>query len=208
MPSLAVLLPPHERPQACPSPHRAPHWVLRCCRGVPPLRTAPKPAPQPKHFTVQHTHIWITAQHAAFAVQHTRPPVLPTSAPRPTLPQVFEYFFDGERAAPRGRDSLLKLEVIAPGTLNAVAFWFDLHLDDMETLSNGGLLVVFAEGWWGILGGMGMLMHCGHQCNTAIGMLLAVFAGGGGGTERSQGSAPRPSRPPWAAIAGSDQLVL
>lgn len=35
------------------------------------------------------------------------------------------------------RESLLKLEVVAEGTLNAVAFWFDLHLDDTETLTNG-----------------------------------------------------------------------
>eukprot|EP00887_Chlorella_sp_A99_P001822 scaffold19.g1822.t1 len=53
--------------------------------------------------------------------------------------KVCEFFFDGENRPPRGRDSLLKLEasvVIAPGVLNAVAFWFDLHLDDVETLTN------------------------------------------------------------------------
>lgn len=32
---------------------------------------------------------------------------------------------------------MLKLEVVAEGLLNAVAFWFDLHLDDCETLTNG-----------------------------------------------------------------------
>lgn len=35
------------------------------------------------------------------------------------------------------RDSLLKLRATQPGMLNAVLFWFDLHLDDMETISNG-----------------------------------------------------------------------
>lgn len=37
----------------------------------------------------------------------------------------------------RCRENLVKLEVIKPGMLNAVVFWFDLHLDDTETLSNG-----------------------------------------------------------------------
>ena len=32
---------------------------------------------------------------------------------------------------------MLKLEVIEEGLLNAVVFWFDLHLDDCETLTNG-----------------------------------------------------------------------
>ncbi len=32
---------------------------------------------------------------------------------------------------------MLKLEVVEEGVLNAVAFWFDLHLDDCETLTNG-----------------------------------------------------------------------
>ena len=36
------------------------------------------------------------------------------------------------------RESMLKLEVVEEGLLNAVVFWFDLHLDDCETLSNGG----------------------------------------------------------------------
>lgn len=38
---------------------------------------------------------------------------------------------------PHCRDTLLKLEVIAPGKLNAIVFWFDLHLDDTETLTTG-----------------------------------------------------------------------
>jgi protein arginine N-methyltransferase 7 len=51
--------------------------------------------------------------------------------------RVLEHFFDG-RAGPRAREGVLRLPVVAAGTLNAVAFWFDLHLDDVETLSNGG----------------------------------------------------------------------
>ena len=35
------------------------------------------------------------------------------------------------------RESMLKLEVVEEGLLNAVVFWFDLHLDDCETLTNG-----------------------------------------------------------------------
>ena len=35
------------------------------------------------------------------------------------------------------RESMLKLEVVEEGLLNAVVFWFDLHLDDYETLTNG-----------------------------------------------------------------------
>ena len=40
------------------------------------------------------------------------------------------------------RDTLLKLEVVRSGTLNAIVFWHDLHLDDVETLSNGGAVFV------------------------------------------------------------------
>ncbi len=43
------------------------------------------------------------------------------------------------------RESLLKLEVVAEGTLNAIAFWFDLHLDDCETLTNGALGLLFCH---------------------------------------------------------------
>ena len=51
--------------------------------------------------------------------------------------KVFEFSFDGMRKA-RGRENLVKLSVIAEGTLNAVAFWFDLHLDDEATITSGG----------------------------------------------------------------------
>jgi len=40
------------------------------------------------------------------------------------------------------RESLVKLEVISPGMLNAVVFWFDLHLDDVETLTNGEFVLL------------------------------------------------------------------
>ncbi|KAL4424877.1 hypothetical protein ABPG77_002100 [Micractinium sp. CCAP 211/92] len=50
--------------------------------------------------------------------------------------KVLEQWFDGGERKGRGRESMLKLEVVAEGLLNAVAFWFDLHLDDCETLTN------------------------------------------------------------------------
>lgn len=50
--------------------------------------------------------------------------------------KVFEYFFEGERKG-RGRDNIVKLDVIAEGKMNAVAFWFDLHLDEEESLCSG-----------------------------------------------------------------------
>lgn len=49
-------------------------------------------------------------------------------APHPTVPAP---------AFSPPRESLLRLEVVAEGRLNAVAFWFDLHLDEQETLTNG-----------------------------------------------------------------------
>lgn len=50
--------------------------------------------------------------------------------------KVFEYFFERERKG-RGRDNIVKLDVIAEGMMNAVAFWFDLHLDEEESLCSG-----------------------------------------------------------------------
>lgn len=62
--------------------------------------------------------------------------------------KVFEQWFDGIERKARGRESMLKLEVVGEGVLNAVVFWFDLHLDDKETITNapegigeGGVLV-------------------------------------------------------------------
>ena len=37
----------------------------------------------------------------------------------------------------RGRENVLRLPIIAAGTVNAVAFWFDLHLDDHESITTG-----------------------------------------------------------------------
>ncbi|KAK9815442.1 hypothetical protein WJX72_003717 [[Myrmecia] bisecta] len=48
--------------------------------------------------------------------------------------KVFEYFFDGLRKG-RGRENIVKLETTATGTMNAIAFWFDLHLDDEQTIT-------------------------------------------------------------------------
>ncbi|KAL3131069.1 hypothetical protein ABBQ38_000384 [Trebouxia sp. C0009 RCD-2024] len=50
--------------------------------------------------------------------------------------KVFDYFFEGERKG-RGRDNIVKLEVAAEGDMNAVAFWFDLHLDEEASICSG-----------------------------------------------------------------------
>lgn len=50
--------------------------------------------------------------------------------------KVFEFSFDGLRKT-RGRDNLVKLQAIAEGMLNAVAFWFDLHLDVEVSITSG-----------------------------------------------------------------------
>ena len=52
--------------------------------------------------------------------------------------KVFDFCFDGVSKV-RGRDNLLKLRVTADGTLNAVAFWFDLHLDSQASITSGAL---------------------------------------------------------------------
>jgi len=59
--------------------------------------------------------------------------------------RVFETFFDGS-AKNSAQEGILKLEVVADGLLNAVCFWFDLHLDEEATitsapvgLGNGGV---------------------------------------------------------------------
>jgi protein arginine N-methyltransferase 7 len=49
--------------------------------------------------------------------------------------KVFEYFFQGDRKG-RSRENVLKLEVVNPGHLNAIVFWFDLHLDEEETITS------------------------------------------------------------------------
>ena len=50
--------------------------------------------------------------------------------------KVTEIFFDSENRK-NTREMLLKLQATRPGILNGVLFWFDLHLDDLETISNG-----------------------------------------------------------------------
>ena len=51
--------------------------------------------------------------------------------------RAFEHFFEGTRRA-RGRENVLRLPIIRAGTVNAVAFWFDLHLDEEESITTGG----------------------------------------------------------------------
>lgn len=48
--------------------------------------------------------------------------------------KVFEFFFDDSQKS-KGRETVLKVETIAHGYLNAVMFWFDLHLDEEETIT-------------------------------------------------------------------------
>jgi protein arginine N-methyltransferase 7 len=48
--------------------------------------------------------------------------------------RVFEFFFDGSVKS-TAQEGLLKLEPVADGYLNAVCFWFDLHLDEEATIS-------------------------------------------------------------------------
>lgn len=50
--------------------------------------------------------------------------------------KALEFFFEGDSKG-RGRDNIMKLEVIAAGLMNAVAFWFDLHLDEQVSLCTG-----------------------------------------------------------------------
>ena len=48
--------------------------------------------------------------------------------------KVFEYFFDGKRKG-RSRANVLKLEVTQSGILNGIVMWYDLHLDDEDSLT-------------------------------------------------------------------------
>lgn len=61
--------------------------------------------------------------------------------------RVFEFFFDDSQRS-KGRETVLKVETIAHGYLNAVMFWFDLHMDEEETITTappgidkGGVIV-------------------------------------------------------------------
>lgn len=49
--------------------------------------------------------------------------------------KAFELFLDGSKGKGRGRESVLRMETIASGYLNAVVFWFDLHMDEKETIT-------------------------------------------------------------------------
>ena len=55
--------------------------------------------------------------------------------------RVFEFFLqererEGRGArAPSARETVARLETVASGYLNAVAFWFDLHMDEKETIT-------------------------------------------------------------------------
>ena len=48
--------------------------------------------------------------------------------------KVFEFFFDGSLKS-TSQEGVIKLEPIADGVLNAVCFWFDLHLDEEATIT-------------------------------------------------------------------------
>lgn len=48
--------------------------------------------------------------------------------------KVFEFFFDDSQKS-KSRETVLKVETIAHGYLNAVCFWFDLHMDEEETIT-------------------------------------------------------------------------
>ena len=56
-----------------------------------------------------------------------------------TLPhRAFTFNFENN-ALPYGRDNIMKLDVVQSGCLNAVAFWFDLQLDDTCSITSGTL---------------------------------------------------------------------
>ena len=48
--------------------------------------------------------------------------------------KVFEFFFDNSMKQ-KGRETVIKLETVASGYLNAIVFWFDLHMDEEETIT-------------------------------------------------------------------------
>ena len=53
--------------------------------------------------------------------------------------RVFDLRFAGQRK-PQARDAMVRLDTVAAGTLNAVVYWFDLHLDERSSLCSGALL--------------------------------------------------------------------
>ena len=48
--------------------------------------------------------------------------------------KVFEFFFDNSMKG-KGKETVVKLETVTSGYLNAVLFWFDLHMDEHETIT-------------------------------------------------------------------------
>ena len=62
--------------------------------------------------------------------------------------KVAEIFFDNENRR-NMRETLLKLKVVRSGLLNAVMFWFDLHLDDTEENTISGSFESEDEHHWG-----------------------------------------------------------
>lgn len=66
--------------------------------------------------------------------------------------KVFEFFFDGAMKS-SAQEGILKLEPVADGIMNAVCFWFDLHLDEEATITTapegvigkGGVTLVLAD---------------------------------------------------------------
>ena len=49
--------------------------------------------------------------------------------------KVFEYFFGGNETKGRNRENVLKLPIVSSGYMNAIVFWFDLHLDEEESIT-------------------------------------------------------------------------
>jgi hypothetical protein len=49
--------------------------------------------------------------------------------------KVFEFFFDGALKS-TACEGVIKLEPIADGYMNAICFWFDLHLDEEATITS------------------------------------------------------------------------
>jgi hypothetical protein len=89
--------------------------------------------------------------------------------------KVFEYFFEGEKRG-RGRENIIKLEVVETGVLNAIVFWFDLHLDSEETITTGtrGRLAWLAAGVEG-LGQDSYIFSCSHAMFFIVASNLVLF---------------------------------
>ena len=62
--------------------------------------------------------------------------------------KVFDFHFQGARK-PLGRDTMVRLDTVTHGTLNAVVFWFDVHLDEQCSLTSGEALAQLLASWTG-----------------------------------------------------------